>query len=620
MVRSLDGLPLAIELAAARTKTFPIGEIIERLDDRFALLMGTRRGAGARHHGLEAAIGWSYDLLFEDERRAFRRLAICVGGAPVDAVERLCGPGSVELAARLVDRSLLTADTSGATVRFRMLESLRAYGLARLDDEGDLGAARADHLAWCIQLAQRADAYITSADQLPWLRRLDAEHDNVVAALAHGIAHDPEAALRLLGPLLRPWWFRGRRRDIVEWSEAVLAASKGSQSPARARVLSLSGLVTESTSSAADPVPSSLHDQLDRAEHRQREALAIDERGDDRSALAYDDLQLLATMARRASIGDVVATDETVLWAQRAATTFDELGDDYGSVVVRVTDAMLAIAQGDVARAEAQAAAAEPISDRLGERFSRSRLEYVQGMLADLRGDPRAAYGHVERSLRLVDELGIHDAVTAQARLLVPLAHRAGEDGLATAWSSFVRRRSPEEAAAFDGSVLAAADNHVGLAARTAGDHARAAEAHRLALAWYSDAHLLAGVAFSESCLGFLAAEQGDHDAARRHHEAAVDAAVTAGDDAALALALEGVATAVAPAEPALAARLLGAADALWTTLPGTIPTHRADVERTAGLVRERLDGPAVDAARRQGAALDRVGRIAAARDALTVD
>jgi predicted ATPase/DNA-binding SARP family transcriptional activator len=613
VVRDLDGLPLAIELAAARTKTFPVGEIAERLNDRFTLLQGTRRGAASRHDGLGAAIGWSYDLLFDDERRAFRRLAICVGGASVDAVERLCGTGSVELAARLVDRSLLTADTTGTAARFRMLESLRAYGIARLADEGELAATRADHLAWCIELVDRADTHVTTADQLPWLQRLDAEHDNVCAALAYAVVDDPDGALRLLGPLLRPWWFRGRRHDIATWSDAALAASAGTTTPARARVLSMSGLITESTSSGTDRVTARVHEDLARAEARQREALAFDETGHDRAAIAYDCLQLLATMARRASIGGAVSPEEPAAWLARGAAIFDELGDDYGSIVIRVTEAVLAIAQGDPARAAAHIAVAEPLADRLGERFSRSRLEYVAGMLADLRGDPRAAYGHVERSLRLVDELGIHHAVTAQAEVLIPLARRAGEAGLATGWTSFVERSSPG-AATFDGSVAAAGNNHLGLAARGAGGYERAAEAHQLALAWYENAELPDGIAFSESCLGFLAGERGDGDAARRHHAAALDAAIESGDDAALALALEGVATITAAREPARAAQLLGAAASLWATLPTTIPTHRADVERATAEIRRDLGADAHDSSHRAGAELDRAGVLAAAR------
>ena len=109
--------------------------------------------------------------------------------------------------------------------RFGMLESLRAYGLARLGDEGELDAARADHLAWCIDLAAEAAGHVRTADQLAWLARLDDEHDNLRAALGYAVGHDPEGALRLIGPLILPWWFRGRRQEIVDWADAALAAS-----------------------------------------------------------------------------------------------------------------------------------------------------------------------------------------------------------------------------------------------------------------------------------------------------------------------------------------------------------------------------------------------------------
>ena len=138
LCRHLDGLPLAIELAAARAKTLPVPEITERLRDRFALLRRAQPTGTDRHDGLEAAIDWSYELLFDDERRTLRAFAVFAGGATLDAAERVCGPDAFELASRLVDRSLLVADTSRRAVRFVMLESLRAYGLERLVERGEL--------------------------------------------------------------------------------------------------------------------------------------------------------------------------------------------------------------------------------------------------------------------------------------------------------------------------------------------------------------------------------------------------------------------------------------------------------------------------------------------------
>ena len=134
----LDGLPLAIELAAARTRTLPVPEITSRLHDRFRLLHSSKRSVDARHEGLEAAIDWSYEMLFDDERRTFRRLAVFSGGATSDAIDAVCGADGFEVATRLVNRSLCTVDTSGPEVRFGMLESFRDYGLARLVEANEL--------------------------------------------------------------------------------------------------------------------------------------------------------------------------------------------------------------------------------------------------------------------------------------------------------------------------------------------------------------------------------------------------------------------------------------------------------------------------------------------------
>ena len=158
LCRHLDGLPLAIELAAARTKTLPVPEIAARLEDRFGLLLAHKRSGPDRQQGLRAAIDWSYNLLFEEEQRAFRRLAVFAGGATLDAAEAVCGPEALDIVARLVDKSLLVADTAGRLARFRMLESLRAYGHDRLVEGDEVGAALAAHCQWCTRLAEDAEA------------------------------------------------------------------------------------------------------------------------------------------------------------------------------------------------------------------------------------------------------------------------------------------------------------------------------------------------------------------------------------------------------------------------------------------------------------------------------
>ena len=191
LCRRLDGLPLAIELAAARSKSMPVAEITARLDDRFGLLTAPRPAGADRPRTLRSAIDWSYDLLFDHEQRAFRQLAVFAGGFTTDAAETVCGADALDILTRLVDKSLLVADTSGPTARFRMLQSLRDYGLDRLADTGELEAARLAYVRWCVALAEDVEAGIRGPDQLQWLDRLDAEHDNLQAALDQAALDDP---------------------------------------------------------------------------------------------------------------------------------------------------------------------------------------------------------------------------------------------------------------------------------------------------------------------------------------------------------------------------------------------------------------------------------------------
>ena len=184
----------------------------------------------------------------------------------------MCGPDAFETATRLVDRSLLIADTSGDRVRFGMLESIREYGRERLLAAGELEDARSAHLAWCVGLAERVDVEVRRADQLEWLARLDREHDNMCAALAYGVERDPAGALRLIGALSTPWWFRGRRPEMRQWTAMCLAAAPDVPSKDRARALAYQGFIAEP---AAHPVPGQVEDELEAAEQRQRDAVRM---------------------------------------------------------------------------------------------------------------------------------------------------------------------------------------------------------------------------------------------------------------------------------------------------------------------------------------------------------
>jgi non-specific serine/threonine protein kinase len=220
--RRLDGIPLAIELAAARLKVLSIDQIRARLDDRFRLLTGSDRTSIGRQRTLEAAVDWSYDLLAEPEREVLSRLSAFAGGWTLEAAEDVCAGNGIDRAdvldvmTRLVDKSLVIvgADHDGHR-RYRFLETVRHYGRERLQRSGEADAVRARHFAFFLGLAQRAEPELTGGDQLLWLTRLQLEHDNLRAALEWSLAsaRTEGGSLDLAASL---FWFWLKRAHLAE--------------------------------------------------------------------------------------------------------------------------------------------------------------------------------------------------------------------------------------------------------------------------------------------------------------------------------------------------------------------------------------------------------------------
>ncbi|HEV7761244.1 MAG TPA: hypothetical protein VGO78_19690, partial [Acidimicrobiales bacterium] len=316
----------------------------------------------------------------------------------------------------------------------------------------------------------------------------------------------------------------------------------------------------------------------------------------------------------QAMAGVVVDPAEAAALMAASLAAFVRLDDHFGAGTVRTMEAVAALVAGDHDRTATAAAAALDHAGRCGDRFVPGRVAWIEGLLAGARGDAAAAYRHTERGLRLLDELGMGQEVTAQAGLLVALAERRGEPELAAQWRTFVAGRSGGMTR-HDALLMASARNGEGLEARRAGDPDRARAAHLEALAGYEDAGVRAAVAFTRSCLGFLAAATGDDAGARDHHAAALDAAAAAAEPAALALALEGVATTFDDADAWEATVLLGAAGRAWeeSAVAGGA-SHRDDVAALTDRVRGRLGAAALAAAREQGAGLDRDEAVARAR------
>jgi len=236
--RRLDDLPLALELAAARVKALSPAQILDRLERRLPLLTGGARDAPERQRTLRATIEWSYDLLTDEERSLFARLAVFRGGCTLDAADEVVG-ASLDLIQSLVDKSLLRH----AEERFWMLETIREYAAERLEIEGDRDGLRQRHADYFLRLAEEAEPHLTGSQQAPWLERLEAEHDNFRLSLDSLRSADRgDEELRLVGALMRFWYVRGFLREGISRLEDALAAHDDQSQP-RLKALFGAGLL-----------------------------------------------------------------------------------------------------------------------------------------------------------------------------------------------------------------------------------------------------------------------------------------------------------------------------------------------------------------------------------------
>ena len=242
--RRLDGIPLAIELAAARARTLTPGQIASGLGDRFRMLTGGSRTLLARHRTLQASVEWSFSLLSDAERSVLQRLSVFTGGFSLPAAEAVGADegiepyGVLDHLARLVDRSLVLMDDSGSEARYRMLETIRQYAEDQLAQSGRAGAARNAHRDFYLAMLESAEAELMSHDQEIWLSRLDAEGDNIRAAMDWSSERDDAAELlRMCRPMALYWLFRGQTSEGISRLESALDATAAAAPLLRAWVM-----------------------------------------------------------------------------------------------------------------------------------------------------------------------------------------------------------------------------------------------------------------------------------------------------------------------------------------------------------------------------------------------
>lgn len=579
LCRRLDGLPLALELAAARVRVLPVGELATRLDDRFRLLAAGARDAPARQQTLRAVVDWSWELLGERERAVLRRLAVFADGFTLAAAEAVCtgegvdGADVLDLLARLVDRSLVVADAGGG--RYRLLETIAVYALERLDEAEETASTRRRHAHHYAELARQGDGQLRGHGQRHWLERLDAETANIRAALTWTSAQpDAVPALRLAGSMAWYWFLRGRHSEGHRWLTAVLAATDGTSTDSalladRARVMCwLTALGSQAWTG-------------DTAEHG-RAALEIHRRLDGPAGLAQAQWLLGFVLAG----GGEPSSGAELL--DEALSNFRRLGDRWGVAAALSIRGWEQLRRGDLDSARRDVERSWSLFGEVGDRWVQVRNADLLGVLAEIEGDyDRATVMHAE-GLRLAEEIGLWPVAAHQLGRLGRLEMLAGD--YAAALDHHQRALQLAQEQAFD-SGITFAQVGLGLVARRQGRLDDAEAQLQAMLAAHRVAGFHPGVAFVLAELGFVAELRGDAGAARTRHLDGLAAARLSGDPRAIALALEGLAGADAlDGEHRRAAALLGAADAARNSVDRPLPAvERGDVDRITASARAAL-------------------------------
>jgi predicted ATPase/DNA-binding SARP family transcriptional activator len=397
--RLLDGLPLAIELAAARTRVLTPAEIRNRLDNRLRLLTGGAGDLPERQRTLRSAIDWSYELLTPEERQLFRRLAAFPAGARIEAIEAVCctepeAPSSVlDVLESLVAKSLLIRMSPSATgLRFRMLQTLREYALERLAQdpaEAELVAAR--HATFFLRLAEEAEPQLAGGAQGEWVKRLEEEHDNLLAAFSTARdAEDAEPRMRFAVALWRFWWLRGHLNTGRRWATAALAGAPQGEMHAAWRAR------TQLAASALALYQGDLAESRELAE----EALVTFEGIDDRRGVA-DALSRLGQEAWRR--GDHSTAHSLY---DRSLDILREQGEVRSVAVLLFNLGSLAIDQGRYDDARRLYADCLTVNEKLGNEELAASVELNRGMLEYRCGRLEQARRHLDEGIAVARSLG----------------------------------------------------------------------------------------------------------------------------------------------------------------------------------------------------------------------
>ena len=392
--RRLDGIPLAIELAAARVGALSVDQILKRLEDSLKLLAGGTRRRSARQRTLRGALDWSHELLSTDEQIVFRRLSVFAGGWTLEAAEAVVGSGDgiesgdiLEVLFGLVEKSLVVGayaaegGLEGGEVRYRMFEPIRQYASEKLEEGGETEEVRRRHAEYFLALAEEAESELTGPEETRWLERLEPEHDNIRTSLSWSLERkETEPGLRLAGALERFWDARGYYDEGLRWLEAVLAEGARASAGVRAKALYAKGWLAYEQG------------DIDAAEATAAEGLVRCEEAGLRAGVATSLRIILGRAAR--DRGDY---EEARGFFEEGLALSREAGDRHGVAWARELLASLSLLTGDYERATRLYEENLPLARELGD------TQLIGWHLIDL-GYGSLLAGDHERATALLEE------------------------------------------------------------------------------------------------------------------------------------------------------------------------------------------------------------------------
>ena len=574
--RALDGMPLAIELAAARLRTMSLDQLASRLDDRFRLLTSGSRTALPRHKTLRAVVDWSWELLTDAERMVLRRLSVFSGGASLEAAERVCAGDAVEqehvleLLTSLAEKSLLLAEGDSAP-RYRMTGTISEYAGQRLAEAGESDQARHAHLAYFTELTETADPHLRRAEQLDWLATLEIEHDNIGASMRGALAAgEAQAAMRLAAAAGWYWWLGGHKTEGIELLTAAISTHGEVTDDIRATVYAL--VVHFASSGRGD-------------EHTAAEWIHQAYRFSQRSQSRDPRLALVVPLER------MLQSPDDFLPAWEALLDNE---DPWVRALARLQVGKMRIVMGQGGQdADAYLEMALAEFRALGERFGISMALTELAERLAVRGEFGAACEHYEQAIAVVTEVGAIDDVIVMRSRQAQLYWLYGDHVASAAAIAEAERYAEGVTWPYALAELALAQAEL---ARWGGDAGEARHQLGVATTLMGDdadqANIRAGV---HDVLGYLS---DDLREARTHRVAAWQAASEAGHAPMIAQILVGIADlAIRLDQYEQAARLLAASVGV-RGLPDRSHPDAARIEQAA---RRRLGDTQFAEAAQQG-------------------